>query len=140
MKIRRKGEEENIELDSNTLARKQLPTANDESDEEDVPELLPEDVLMEVYARPPTPPPLRATTLHQAPKSSRKLDFEKPKVKDRRVGPVNVSVLAKDNKHLAPRASKDGRGIRENWLAGRSGKGGAAAVERKPFNTKFITR
>lgn len=109
-----------------------------ESDEEELPELLPEELLAQDFTRPPTPPPTARQQDAGEPKSRRiKLDATVPM--DIQVGPVKVSVLEKVNKVLPPKASLRSKAVREGWLAGRRGKAGMA-MERKQFGGGFVKR
>ena len=88
-----------------------------------LPALLPDDILnAEPVPRPPTPP---AETKIVASKKSNKLRFlEKTEKapKDIQMGDVTIRVLdapssKRDSKPaLAPKASKSGRNVKENWL------------------------
>lgn len=103
-----------------------------------LPALLP-DSLLEAAGdrRPATLPPIRrgktAEELRKE-KLNRHTKFlersEKP-VKDVKKGSVNVSVLAKQNVLLAPKANKGTKNIREHWLKGRQ-------AERKRKNGKPV--
>lgn len=88
-----------------------------------LPALLPDDILnAEPVVRPPTPP---AEDTFAAPKKPSKLRFlerTEKAPKDVRAGDVTIRVLdAPSTKHnskpsLAPKASKSGRNVKENWL------------------------
>lgn len=88
-----------------------------------LPALLPDDILnAEPVVRPPTPP---AEDTFAAPKKSSKLRFldkTEKAPKDIIAGDVTIRVLdAPSTKHnskprLAPKASRSGRNVRENWL------------------------
>lgn len=135
--------EEEDELSIDSAAASEID--DDHDVEEDGPELLPEELLATRFARPPTPPPVGKDPTSAAPKSKViKLDDDAPS-RDRKVGPVTVSVLAKANKLLPPRdSSGTSRNLREKWLAGKRkgvGKSGAGfAVERRPFGGGFVKR
>ncbi|CAI6337373.1 unnamed protein product [Periconia digitata] len=131
-------------------SRKEPPGFNMSS----LPALLPDSVLEAVGShRPPTPPPVRTgRSLEQIRKDKlqRHIKFldqgEKP-IKDVKRGSVNVSVLAKQNKLLAPKVGKSSKGIREHWLKGRhqekvGRKGNSKAqfrkMERKAVGGGFL--
>ena len=104
-----------------------------------IPEFLPEEILAaEPYRRPPPEP--RQIKVNRPQPSNKHVFFthdEKPP-KDVRRGPVKVRVLEKRNPVLPPRAAKAAKSLREDWLTGRSKKGGAAAVERRKMGTSFV--
>ena len=104
-----------------------------------LPDFLPEEILAaEPYRRPPPEP--RQVKVNRPQPSNKHVVFtheEKPP-KDVRRGPVKVRVLEKRNPVLPPRAAKAAKSLREDWLTGRSKKGGAAAVERRQMRTSFV--
>ena len=120
--------------------------AEEEESEEDEeveggPELLPEELLAASFIRPPTPPSVSALASTKARNKVIKLDDAPPK--DRKIGPVVVSVLPKANRLLPPKASGPSMNLREKWLAGKrkgQGKGAGFAVERKAFGGGFVKR
>ncbi|KAB8349877.1 hypothetical protein FH972_023890 [Carpinus fangiana] len=82
----------------------------------DLPDLLPADILAdEAYERPPTPPAEEPKS--QSVTTTKAIKFTDARPKDVQVGPVKVSVLQKQNKLLAPRASGRSRHVKEQWLA-----------------------
>jgi len=104
-------------------------------------ELLPEELLAASFVRPPTPPLIDPSARLAAKSKVIKLDEALPK--DRKIGPVVVSVLPKANKLLPPKASGPSMNLREKWLAGKRkglGKGAGFAVERKAFGGGFVKR
>jgi len=108
---------------------------------EEGPELLPEELLAASFLRPPTPPPIDPSARLVAKSKVIKLDDAPPK--DRKIGPVVVSVLPTANKLLPPKASGPSMNLREKWLAGKRkglGKGAGFAVERKAFGGGFVKR
>lgn len=111
------------------------------AEEEEGPLLLPEELLAASFVRPPTPPPIDPSARMIAKSKVIKLDDAPPK--DRKIGPVVVSVLPKTNKLLPPKASGPSMNLREKWLAGKrkgQGKGAGIAVERKAFGGGFVKR
>lgn len=88
-----------------------------------LPALLPEDILnAEPMDRPPTPP---AEDMFAVPKKSNKLRFldrTEKAPKDVQAGDVTIRVLdapstkPKSKTALAPKASKSGRNVKENWM------------------------
>lgn len=88
-----------------------------------LPALLPDEILnAEPVLRPPTPP---AEDAFAGPKKSTKLKFldkTEKAPKDVQVGDVTIRVLdapstkQKSTPALAPKASKSGRNVKENWL------------------------
>jgi len=118
-------------------------TADDEEEEEaeEGLELLPEELLAASFVRPLTPPLADASTSLISRSKVIKLDDALPK--DRKIGPVVVSVLPKSNKLLPPKASGPSMNLREKWLAGKrkgQGKGAGFAVERRAFGGGFVKR
>ncbi|KAI9885502.1 MAG: hypothetical protein M1823_002684 [Watsoniomyces obsoletus] len=105
----------------------------------ELPELLPEEILAAEPYRPMPPGPLQEAE-NQLQTSKKHILFgaeEKP-AKDVQRGPVKVRVLEQRNPVLAPRASKSGKSVREQWLTGRVKAGGVAAVERRKPNGGFV--
>ena len=91
-----------------------------------LPALLPTALLDSIDAvRPPTPPPVRAGKTDEErrrEKLNHHIKFlertDKP-AKDVKKGKLSVAVLAKQNRVLPPKASRDSRNVREHWLKGR---------------------
>ena len=113
--------------------------SNDLSDDEDIPELLPDEVLAEEFTRLPTPPPVGRKQRNESPIQRKAIRLDTGPPKDIKVGPVNVSVLEKFNRLLPPKATSGGKSLREAWLVGRRGKGGLA-VERRKVGGGFVKR
>lgn len=103
-----------------------------------LPKLLPDEILFaEPSARPPTPPRERDRHSVALKRSSHKFSFSDvvhTKPKDLKLGRTSIHVLEDSgntairnglNNSLAPRASKQGRTVRENWMAGNRNGGGA---------------
>lgn len=105
-----------------------------------VPDLLPEEILAaEPYVRPPTPPlnpALRPTSF----KKHTIFAVEEKRPKDVKRGGVMVRVLDSNNPRLAPKAGRASRALREQWLLGRTGKGGTQVFERRKAGKGFLRR
>lgn len=109
-----------------------------EAPRREIPALLPDDILnSEPVIRPPTPP---AEDRFVVPKKSNKLRFldktEKPPT-DLEAGDVTIRVLdapsTKQNSSkpaLAPRASKAGKNVKDNWLKRQRSTGHANGMRR----------
>lgn len=105
-----------------------------------VPDLLPEDILA---AEPYRPPLLEDVDLERTAQATRKhvvFDSREKPLKEMRRGPLRVKVLEHQNPSLPPRANRDGRSVREGWLAGKARKGSRAAVERKKVGGGFLRK
>lgn len=115
-----------------------------------VPDLLPESLLARAGdIRPPTPD--RTLALQKVDpileKRKQHIKFieqgERP-IKDVRKGPVNVRVLDKKNKLMAPKSSRDdNRMLRDFMMQGRYGDGSAKyypKMERKKTGGGFLKR
>ncbi|KAF2107210.1 U3 snoRNA associated-domain-containing protein [Lophiotrema nucula] len=123
-------------------------------DTSNMPELLPESLLEAIGdQRPPTPPPMlpgRTAEEKRKEKLNRHIKFlerGQKAIKDVKKGPVNVSVLAEQNKFLAPKVNRDTKNVREKWLKGRQNemkpqKGrkpiGFKKMERRPVTSGFV--
>lgn len=112
----------NDDLQSESTATLQGSTTQD-ARRRALPALLPEEILnAEPVARPLTPP---TEDTFGGPRKSNKLKFldkTEKAPKDVQVGDVTIRVLdapstqRKSKPALAPRASKTGRNVKENWL------------------------
>ena len=133
--------------------RKERSSARD-VDLPSLPALLPDSVLEAAgERRPPTPPPVRPGKTSEEKhreKLNRQIKFleqsEKP-VKDVKRGNINVSVLSKQNALLVPKANRNTKNIREQWLKGRqqdkkakkgAGKVSFGKMERRPVGGGFL--
>ncbi|KAI9675436.1 MAG: hypothetical protein M1817_001340 [Caeruleum heppii] len=104
-----------------------------------LPDLLPEELLaMEPYERPPTPPDDPEELPHR-PKKIKHFAEPKP-IKDIRRDGVDIRVVEQPMKHLAPRSVQSSKSIKEGWLAGRTGRGGRMAFERRKMGGGFLRR
>ncbi len=112
-----------------------------------LPTLLPDEILaLEPTKRPPTPPPAETTT-HVSKRHKFFSAGEKPP-KDLVRGNVRVRVLDNPSSHLAPKAGKGSKSLKEGWLAGRrgsgrgrgSGIGGEGTYERRKVGGGFGRR
>ncbi|KAJ5702973.1 hypothetical protein N7488_010521 [Penicillium malachiteum] len=112
-----------------------------------LPALLPDDILnAEPVLRPPTPPAEDAFM----PKKSNKLRFlEKSEKapKDVQAGDVTIRVLdapsskkSKSNPTLAPKASKAGRNVKENWLKRQRSTGSVNGLRRTAGGSSGFVR
>lgn len=88
-----------------------------------LPALLPDEILnAEPVTRPPTPPAEDAFGGPKKPNKLKFLDKTDKAPKDVQVGDVTIRVLdaqsskSKSKPALAPKASKTGRNVKENWL------------------------
>jgi U3 small nucleolar RNA-associated protein 16 len=125
------------------------PRAPLDVDMTSLPALLPASLLETMGDhRPPTPPLVRTgNTAEQVRKEklNHHIKFlergEKP-IKDLKKGSVNVSVLARQNKLLAPKVNRDTKNIREHWLKGRqqdkSGKKGMPKGRFRKMERKVV--
>lgn len=145
---RRKRQEHAVKLAKQAQDKKIAPaskvvatTHDDQEEEDEEPDLLPEELLATEFVRPPTPPPAESMVV-QPSLSNRVVKLSDDAPRDRKVGPVTVSVLQKTNKLLPPKASAASRDLREKWLAGkRKGSGkGDYVVPRKAFGGGFVKR
>ncbi|KAI9826404.1 MAG: hypothetical protein M1832_000321 [Thelocarpon impressellum] len=103
-----------------------------------LPELLPDELLAMVPAvRPPTPPPGPAEMTKESKRHRFFTADEKPP-KDIRRGNVRVRILETSSHHLTPKGDKRSKSIKESWLAGRRGRGGAeGSYERRKVGRGF---
>ncbi|KAJ6135487.1 hypothetical protein N7512_000647 [Penicillium capsulatum] len=112
----------NDDLLSESTTTLQGSTTND-ARRRALPALLPDDILnAEPVVRPPTPPTEDTFAAPKKPSKLRFLDKTEKAPKDVHAGDVTIRVLdAPSTKHsskpsLAPKASKSGRNVKENWL------------------------
>lgn len=106
-----------------------------------LPALLPDEILaIEPAARPPTPPKEQEARLMSVSKKRKFLDADPKPPKDVKRGPVTVRVLEAQRQLLPPRASKTSKALKEAWLVGRRGAGGAAVVQRRKLGGGFVRK
>lgn len=104
-----------------------------------LPRFLPEEILADESfdRRPPTPEQdiqeeVEVSAATAASKKKSRLS-SRP-TRNLRVGSVNVRVLEKENRFLAPKSNRSSRSLKENWLVGRQRRG----FERSKVNGKFV--
>ncbi|KAA6411580.1 MAG: hypothetical protein FRX48_04860 [Lasallia pustulata] len=106
-----------------------------------LPALLPDEIIaIEPAARPPTPPEEPEVRLMSVSKKRKFLDADPKPPKDVKRGPVTVRVLEAQRQLLPPRASKTSKALKEAWLVGRRGAGGAAVVQRRKLGGGFVRK
>lgn len=106
-----------------------------------LPALLPDELLaIEPAVRPPTPPTEPEARLVSIPKKRKFLDADPKPPKDVKRGPVNVRVLESQRQFLPPRASKTSKALKEAWLFGRRGPGGAVVIQRRKLGGGFVRK
>lgn len=110
------------DLQSESTATLQTSTTYD-ARRRALPALLPDEILnAEPAIRPPTPPAEDASAIAKKPNKLRFLDKTEKAPKDVQAGDVTIRVLdapvtkQKSKPVLAPKASKSGRNVKENWL------------------------
>jgi hypothetical protein len=154
---KRKREEKKAQKQAKLEARQQAKEpvkAPFKFDMNNLPSLLPSSILEAAGdKRPPTPPLIvsgpSAAEL-QKEKLARHIKFlergEKP-IKDVKKGKLNVHVLERQNKFIAPKVNSDSKNVREKWLKGRQNdrafkKGkmvmGRTKVERRAVGGGFL--
>lgn len=106
-----------------------------------LPALLPDEILaIEPAAHRPTPPIDPEARLVSVTKKRKFLDADPKPPKDVKRGSVNVRVLEVQRQLLPPRASKTSKALKEAWLAGRRGPGGAGLVQRRKLGGGFVRK
>ncbi|KAI9791130.1 MAG: hypothetical protein M1816_004361 [Peltula sp. TS41687] len=103
----------------------------------ELPDLLPDEILAaKPYAEPGQPDKLGS----QKHTTKKHIIFqaEEKRPKDIQRGGVKVRVLTANNPKLPPKSNTGVKAVRENWLAGRMGKGGL--IERRSMSSSFLRR
>ena len=106
-----------------------------------LPALLPDEILaIDPAAR--RPPPLKEpeARLVSVSKKRKFVDADPKPPKDVQRGPVRVRVLEPQRQLLPPRASKTSKALKEAWLVGRRGAGGAVVVQRRKLGGGFVRK
>ncbi|KAL8721212.1 MAG: hypothetical protein Q9225_002061 [Loekoesia sp. 1 TL-2023] len=117
------------------------PTGLKWSNEDPLPELLPEEILAaEPMVRFPTPLPEPLLAKALVNKKQRFLEEKVKPPNDVRKGNVKIRVLEERQAILPPKVSKSSRTIRESWLAGRLGAKGRVVMERRKLGGGFVRK
>lgn len=105
-----------------------------------LPALLPDHILAEEPPIRPLIPLPPSTGKIFTPSKKRFLDLKQKPPKDIKKGRVNIRILQEGSGILPPKASRQGKALREAWLMGRRGKG--SLVERRKMRGQggFVRR
>ncbi|KAI9658464.1 MAG: hypothetical protein M1831_003902 [Alyxoria varia] len=104
---------------------------------QDIPNLLPEEVLEDASFHEPTPEPANKPTQKSVVWRNTQIRPDAESVKDVQVGPVSVSVLKKQSGLLPPKANIKSMSTKRKWLLGRRGKEGQI-IQRKKAARSFL--
>ena len=112
---------------------------NGQSMGEDIPDLLPEEVLEDFSFHEPSPEPAERSKKKPGAQRKNQTKSNAERSKDLRVGPVSVSVLKKESDLLAPKANFKSLKAKRRWLLGRRGREGPVIQRRKAVRSFLRT-